>query len=49
MFHKIKSVSALPEYKLSVEFCEGVHTAKQVFLRHKTNHADTILPRKVSA
>ena len=24
MFHKIKSVSALPEYKLSVEFCEGV-------------------------
>ena len=24
MFHKIKSVSALPEYKLSVEFFEGV-------------------------
>ena len=24
MFHKIKKVSALPEYKLSVEFCEGV-------------------------
>ena len=24
MFHKIKSVSALPEYKLSVEFSEGV-------------------------
>ena len=24
MFHKIKNVSALPEYKLSVEFCEGV-------------------------
>ena len=23
MFHKIKSVSALPKYKLSVEFCEG--------------------------
>ena len=23
MFHKIKSVSALPEYKLSVEFSEG--------------------------
>jgi hypothetical protein len=23
MFHKIKNVSALPEYKLSVEFCEG--------------------------
>ena len=24
MFHKIKNVSVLPEYKLSVEFCEGV-------------------------
>ena len=24
MFHKIKSVSALPQYKLSVEFCEGI-------------------------
>lgn len=24
MFHKIKSVSALPEYKLSVQFSEGV-------------------------
>ena len=24
MLHKIKSVSALPEYKLSVEFSEGV-------------------------
>ena len=24
MFHKIKKVSALPEYKLSVEFSEGV-------------------------
>lgn len=24
MFHKIKSVSALPDYKLSVRFCEGV-------------------------
>ena len=24
MFHKIKSVSSLPEYKLSLEFCEGV-------------------------
>ena len=24
MFHKIKNVSALPEYKLSVQFSEGV-------------------------
>ncbi len=24
MFHKVKSVSALPDYKLSVQFCEGV-------------------------
>ncbi|MBQ8416981.1 MAG: DUF2442 domain-containing protein, partial [Clostridia bacterium] len=24
MFHKIKTVSALPEYKLSVQFSEGV-------------------------
>ena len=24
MFHKIKNVSALPDYKLSVQFCEGV-------------------------
>lgn len=24
MFHKIKSVSALPDYKLSIRFCEGV-------------------------
>ena len=24
MFHKIKSVSALPQYKLSVEFYEGI-------------------------
>ena len=26
-----------------------LHTAKQVLLRHKTNHAETLLPRKVSA
>lgn len=24
MFHKIKSVTALPEYKLSIEFFEGI-------------------------
>lgn len=24
MFHKIKSVSALPDYKLSIRFCQGV-------------------------
>lgn len=24
MFHKIKNVSAMPNYKLSVQFCEGV-------------------------
>ena len=24
MFHKAKSVNALPDYKLSVQFCEGV-------------------------
>lgn len=24
MFHKIKNVSPLPEYKLSVQFAEGV-------------------------
>lgn len=24
MFHKVKSINALPEYKLSVQFCEGV-------------------------
>lgn len=24
MFHKIKTVSAMPDYKLSVQFCEGV-------------------------
>lgn len=24
MFHKIKNVSPLPEYKISVQFCEGV-------------------------
>lgn len=23
MFHKVKNVAALPEYKLSVQFCEG--------------------------
>ena len=26
-----------------------LNTAKQVLLRHKTNHAETLLPRKVSA
>lgn len=24
MFHKVKTVSAMPDYKLSVQFCEGV-------------------------
>jgi hypothetical protein len=24
MFHKVKDVNALPDYKLSVQFCEGV-------------------------
>lgn len=24
MFHKIKNISALPDFKLSVQFCEGV-------------------------
>ncbi len=24
MFHKVKSVNVLPEYRLSVQFCEGV-------------------------
>ncbi len=24
MFHKVKNVTALPDYKLSVQFCEGV-------------------------
>ena len=24
MFHKVKNVSALPDYKLSVQFCEGL-------------------------
>ncbi len=24
MFHKVKDVSALPDYRLSVQFCEGV-------------------------
>ena len=34
MFHKIKNVSALPEYKLSVQFSEGVtkiYDAKTLF------------------
>ena len=36
MFHKIKSVSALPEFKLSVEFSEGVtkiYDVKPLFKR----------------
>ena len=24
MFHKIKNVAAIPDYQLSVQFCEGV-------------------------
>lgn len=24
MFHKVKNINALPDYKLSVQFCEGV-------------------------
>lgn len=46
MFHKIKSVTPLPEYRLNVQFCEGI--TKQydmmpifeqlpVFLKLKTN------------
>lgn len=46
MFHKIKGVSPLPEYRLSVQFCEGVTklydvkplfdrlTAFRLFLEH---------------
>ena len=36
MFHKIKNVSALPEYKLSVEFSEGatkIYDVKPLFKR----------------
>ena len=36
MFHKIKNVSALPEYKLSVQFSEGVtkiYDVKHLFLK----------------
>ena len=36
MFHKIKNVSALPEYKLSVQFSEGVtkiYDVKPLFQR----------------
>lgn len=34
MFHKVKSVAPLPEFKLSVQFCEGVtklYDVKQLF------------------
>ncbi len=24
MFHKVKSVNAIPDYQLSVQFCEGL-------------------------
>ena len=49
MFHKIKNVSALPEYKLSVQFSEGVtkiYDVKPLFERIplfaelKKNHAE---------
>ena len=36
MFHKIKNVSPLPEYKLSVQFAEGVtkiYDVKPLFLK----------------
>lgn len=36
MFHKVKSVAPLPEFKLSVQFCEGVtklYDAKPLFER----------------
>ena len=38
MFHKVKSVTALPEYKLSVQFCEGitkVYEVGQLFDKYK--------------
>ena len=49
MFHKIKNVSALPEYKLSVQFSEGVTKIYDVkplfekiplFAELKGNHAE---------
>ena len=36
MFHKIKNVSPLPDFKLSVQFCEGVtklYDVKPLFKR----------------
>ncbi len=36
MFHKVKSVSALPNYRLSVQFCEGltkIYDVKPLFER----------------
>lgn len=36
MFHKVKNVSAMPDYRLSVQFCEGVtkiYDAKPLFER----------------
>ena len=38
MFHKVKSVTALPEYKLSVQFCEGItkiYEVGQLFDKYK--------------
>ena len=38
MFHKVKCVNALPEYKLSVQFAEGVtkiYDVKKLFGEHK--------------
>ena len=49
MFHKIKDVAALPEYKLSVQFSEGVtkiYDVKPLFVKiplfaeFKENHAE---------
>lgn len=38
MFHKVKNVNALPEYKLSVQFCEGItkiYDVSPLFDKHK--------------
>ena len=39
MFHKIKDVTALPNYKLSIQFAEGItkiYDVKLLFDKHKT-------------
>lgn len=50
MFHKVKAVNALPDYKLSVLFCEGVtkiYDIKPLFervpvFRYFKEHVDEI-------